>query len=640
MEYYRIAPGKIVRADTSELTYHYKGDLPVGTVVNISHGRSQSSGIILGKTDKPAKFKTKPINKVHDYRLPEQLVETLVWMSQFYAVPLPLVVSGALPVGINKTRRARVEPPDVISRPMANFKLTPAQRQAASQVSRASSTVLLHGDTGSGKTLVYREAAKTTLKAGRSVLILVPEIGLTPQAASDYQDLADKVIVTHSDLSQSKRHQLWQAIASTELPMIVIGPRSALFMPIANLGLIVIDESHENSYKQDVSPRYQAQAVAAYLSSRHKAKLVLGSATPRITDYHLALTRKNRIITLPKYSQHGPRVTVVDKSQKDNFQRSRYLSQALIEGVDAALNKHQQALLYLNRRGTATVGLCVNCGWTANCRRCGSQLTLHKDLNQLRCHLCGFNAPIPSSCPDCGRPDIAYRGVGTKRIEEEATKLWPSAKIARFDTDNLKGKKLADLFADLHSGKINIAIGTQMIARGLDLPNLQFVGIVSADSELYLPDYSASERTFQLLYQAIGRAGRTGEGAVAVQAWQPEHPAIKLALKGDYGRFLKQELAARKAHNYPPFVHMMALIRAYSSQERAKQSAEDAKQVLASRFGLNTIGPSPAFYEQRNGKYRWQVVARTKQRSKLLPAAEHFRQAGWQVDLDPINLLY
>jgi len=640
MKYFRVAPGKIVRADSDELTYHWHDNLAIGTVVDISHGRSTSSGVVLGQVKLRPKFKTKEIVKVRQQRLPEPLVTTLVWMSKYYAVPLPLVVSNALPSGIDKKRRVKNLADPIVARPMSAFKLTPKQKQAAKQTIKAKSTVLLHGDTGSGKTLIYREAIKDAVLSGRSAMVLVPEIGLTPQAAGDYEDLADDVWVTHSGLSQSQRHQLWQKIAESTKPAIVIGPRSALLMPLKNIGLIVLDEAHENSYKQDVSPRYQSQTVAAYLAAKHSAKLVLGTATPRLTDYYLAKSLGTPIITLPKYSQTPAKIEVVDRADKDQFLRSRYLSNTLIKQIDSALSRGEQSMLYLNRRGTATVGLCISCGWTAICQRCDSQLTLHQDLSQLRCHVCGWHGRIPSACPDCSQPDLAYKGAGTKRIEEEVKKLWPAARTARFDTDSLKGERLVDLYRDLHDGVINIAIGTQMVARGLDLPKLKVVGVVSADSELYLPDFSAGERTYQLLHQVIGRAGRISGGQVVVQAWQTKHPAIKLAILGDWQKFYAHESAVRKAHNYPPYAYLMAMVCSFASRAKSQRKAQEAMQTLADKFGLNAIGPAPAFYEKRGPSYRWQVIAKSKRRGKLLNAARHFRQVGWQIDLDPINLLY
>lgn len=641
MHYVRVAPSKIFREDSSELIYHSDQRLSDGQVVKVPLGASLSFGVVLGSIKTKPKFKTKAVAEATGQALPKALVETLQWMSSYYATPLPLVVKNALPTGLAKRRRPATESSFDLKRPIAGYRPTPQQAKAVRRILSAKSTVLLHGDTASGKTVVYRQAIQAALAQGKSALLLVPEIGLTPQAIADYQDLTGNLFVTHSALSEAKRHLVWQAIAQTNEPMLVIGPRSALFMPAVNLGLIIVDEAHENSYKQDVSPRYQAQTVAAYLAHRHSAKLVLGSATPRISDYYLAKSRKTPILTMPTYHQRQRRqIELIDKADKDQFKRSQYLSDALIASVDSALKSAKQALLYLNRRGTATVGLCVNCGWTATCPRCDSQLTLHQDLGQLRCHLCGWHGHIPLACPECRQPDIAYRGAGTKRIEAEARKLWPSARIARFDTDSALHARLADLYHDLHDGRIDIAVGTQMLSRGLDLPHLDVVGVVSADSELYLPDFSASERTFQLLYQVMGRAGRAGGGRVVVQAWQPEHPAIKLALAGDYGRFYDYEYASRQRHGYPPLTHVLSIIGSFASRQQAATKTLAAKQRLSQHYRLSTVGPSPAFYEKQSRRWRWQIVAKSAKRQSLLQAAADFRQQGWQIDLDPISLLY
>jgi len=643
MNYFRVVPRKISGGDGGELTYHSEDKLRAGSIVKIPLGQATTTGVVTARLPQAPKFITKPAELILDNPLPPALLKTLVWLSGYYAVPLPLVINNALPPSLLTASRPRKPPaPEAISRPMASYKLSSAQRRALKQVQAADSTVILHGDTGSGKTLIYRELIKSTLKNGKSALVLVPEIGLTPQAVGDYGDLTEHIFVTHSGLPAGRRKQIWLNILQQKPPFIVIGPRSALMSPARNLGLIIIDEAHENSFKQDVSPRFQSQTVAAYLAGRHGAKLVLGTATPRLSDYHLASSRNLPIVTLPSYHSRKPRqLTLVDKTDRDKFTRNRYLSDPLIKQIEAALSGNEQSLIYLNRRGTATVGLCVNCGWVALCPRCHNQLSLHQDLSQLRCHVCGWHGPIPPACPDCGQPDIAYRGAGTKRLESEIKKLWPSANIARFDTDNLKGERLVDLYHDLHDGRVDIAIGTQVIARGLDLPKLRLVGVISADSELYLPDFSASERTFQLLYQVMGRAGRGGHGQVVIQAFQLAHPAIRQATSGDYRVFYDQESTHRRQHRYPPYRHLMSLICAYATRAKAQSAATDAVERLASEFGLrDVLGPAPAFYERRGRRFRWVVVAKASQRHRLLPAAQAFRQAGWQVDLDPINLLY
>jgi primosomal protein N' (replication factor Y) (superfamily II helicase) len=502
---------------------------------------------------------------------------------------------------------------------------------------------LLHGVTGSGKTQVYIEAAKHQARQNRSSIILVPEIALTPQLVAEFANHFQNLIVTHSGMTESARHQAWlKALDQGDSPLVVIGPRSALFMPLSNLGLIVVDECHEPSYKQEQAPRYSALRAASMLAHYHDAKLILGSATPSVTDYYLAQSSKSPILklTTPAIRVSSVEAEVIDLKRRDYFRRHRFFSDALLAKIEQAIQDGHQTLLFHNRRGTSPTTLCEHCGWLAECPTCFLPLTLHADHHILQCHLCGYAQPVPPSCPVCHEPTIVFKGIGTKLIEAEITKLFPKAHIARFDADTRANEAVHHRYQELYDGDIDILIGTQMLAKGLDLPNLSVVGVVQADSGLILPDYQAEERVFQLLYQVMGRVGRGNlQGHVVIQSYQPDHPVIKAALARAYVPFYQSELTKRQAGHFPPFRYLLKLTCSYKTEAGAVNASQKmAKALHATHPDLEVLGPTPAFYERLGGTYRWQLIVKSRLRSDLVQIAASV-PAGWQADLDPMSLL-
>lgn len=641
MHFYEVWPRLITHGENHELTYHAETKMEVGQLAKIEVGRKTTIGLIIREV-KPPKFKTKPLVSLNLPPLPAALIKTIEWMSDYYATPLPLVLNNALPRGLDKNRRSSAPTSMPATRRLANLDLSSQQKSALKQLLSSPSTAILKGDTGSGKTLIYRELIKHHLSAGRSALLLVPEIGLTPQALSDYADLTEHIYVTHSGLSESERHKIWLNILQQKSPKFVLGPRSALFAPIDNLGVVIIDESHEPSYKQDVSPKYNTQTVAAYLTQAHTSQLVLGSATPRIQDIFVSQKRHQPVVSLPPHFARQTQPVLVDRTRSDMFTKHAHLSSPLLDAIENTLAQGRQSMVYLNRRGSAQLVLCNECGWSATCPRCDLGLTLHHDQHLLRCHQCGYTDKVPSQCPVCQNTDIRFRGVGTKRIAADLAKLFPQAKIERFDSDSSKSESLTARYSQLLSGQIDIVVGTQAIARSLDLPLLDTVGVVSADSELLLPDFSAAERTFQLLYQVIGRVGRTsGNGSVIVQTHNPEHPAITYALNHDYDGFYAHELQHREQFGYPPFRHLLGLVVSYSTRQRAESAASAMANKLRRQSGLTVLGPTPCFYERQGNRYRWLVVVKSSSRPALLELARSVRsQSAWQIDIDPSNLLF
>lgn len=502
MQYYTVAPTQVIRHDADRFTYHSQQPLQPGQLVVVEVGSRQVPAVVLGPTTAPS-FATKPITQIlQQPALPQPLLATAQWLSQYYATHLATVWQTMLPRGLLKKRRQQPANHLVFSANRTKNVLTADQRQAIDRINQIpSGTALLHGVTGAGKTLVYSQLAEQAWRRGLSSLVLVPEIALTSQLVAQLQQQFPRVIVSHSRQTEAQRHLIWQQVLASDQPQIIVGPRSALFLPVRRLGMIVIDECHEPSFKQEQSPRYSALRTAAILARQHQAKLVLGSATPTVTDYFLAQHTAQPIITMPRPARSDtvrPDITMVDMTQRQQFVRHHFLSDPLLQALEQTFAAGQQALLFHNRRGTASVTLCHNCGWQAACPRCFIPLTLHADHHQLICHLCGHHQSVPTSCPDCQAVEIFHKGLGTKRLESELRQLFPRQTIARFDGDTAADAGLDKRYHQLATGQIDLIIGTQAVAKGLDLPGLRCVGVVQADAGLALPDFVAPERTFQL----------------------------------------------------------------------------------------------------------------------------------------------
>ena len=647
MHYYLVSPIKIIRADAHSFTYAHPERLPVGTLVVIEVGSAQCVGIIMSAVIKP-EFTVKEIVQIlDDAPVPLPLIQTALWMSSYYHTHLATVWQTILPRGLTKKRRhlpSRAASPQPSQPPTTA--LTTDQRAAITAIDdMLPGSALLHGVTGSGKTRVYIELARRLMDEGLSSIILVPEIALTSQLVNEFARYFDNIILTHSRQTEAERHVTWQHVISSRDPLIVIGPRSALFMPVQQLGLIVVDECHEPSFKQEQSPRYSALRTAAILARQHEAKLVLGSATPTISDYFLAKTAGRPIIAMPTPARSDavkPRISLVDMTKRTNFTQHFFLSDQLLAAITGSLDDGHQALIFHNRRGTAAITLCEQCGWNAGCPRCFVPLTLHADQHQLLCHICGFTATVPTSCPECHHADIIHKGLGTKRIEAELHKLFPASTIARFDADTSTNDAADKRYDELKNGSIDIIIGTQVIAKGLDLPHLRTVGVVQADAGLALPDFSSSERTFQLLAQVVGRVGRSHHATdVIVQTFQPDHPAIRDGLAQNYADFYTRTIARRRATNFPPFVYLLKLTCIYKTEAAAIRNAKKLAQTLqaAAPNDVRVLGPTPAFYERVRDTYRWQLILKSPHRSDLVSLLDLVPPTHWQAELDPTSLL-
>ena len=626
------------------LTYSSDKKIRSGSVVQIELQKQLVLGVVTGPAPNP-KFNTKPIVRLFDLpSIPKPLIGLANWLLEYYPSPIGILTQILLPASLSDKAIA-LEIPEKLPSPDASKlpKMTTQQRSAFNNMKNHDSYIL-HGTTGSGKTRVYIELALQAIANKGSAIILTPEISLTSQLADSFQAVfGDRVVIVHSNLSPGQRSKVWLRCLKSSEPLIVIGPRSALFMPLQNIGLIVLDEAHESAYKQEQAPGYQTARVAGYLSRLTRARLVLGSATPSISDYHLAKQKNKPIITLDELAQaslHDKNVTVVDRKDYSKFTRSNIIGNELIKAIEIALNNGEQTLLYLNRRGSARIILCEQCGWQATCPHCDIPLTYHGDKHQLRCHSCSYSNHAPSSCKECGHHEIIYKSAGTKTVVSEAQRLFPNARVARFDTDNTASESFERNYKSVKNGDVDIIIGTQMLAKGLDLPKLSTLGVILADSSLYMPDFTAEERTFQLINQVLGRVGRGHlAGRAIIQTYHPDHAVIKDAINSDYHNFYQREITAREKFLFPPFCFILKISFRRATTKSAEQSAIACKNIINdSKLGVNVEGPAPCFYEKVSGKFQWQLVVKAKQRSDLLKIIKILPK-NCSYDIDPLDIL-
>ncbi|HKZ51468.1 MAG TPA: primosomal protein N', partial [Dehalococcoidia bacterium] len=512
-----------------------------------------------------------------------------------------------------------------------------------------SATFLLHGITGSGKTEVYLRALAHAVAQGRRGIVLVPEIALTPQMVRRFASrFPERVAVFHSALSSGELFDEWWRTKNGEFD-VAIGSRSALFAPQSPLGLIVLDEEHEWTYKeQEQSPRYHARDVALRLAELTGAVVILGSATPDLVSYHEARRGRHRFLALPeRYHQKAelPEVRLIDLRAELREGNRSIFSRALQGAMAQALERREQVILFLNRRGSASFVQCRDCGHVLRCRRCEAPLTYHSAEEDLACHLCNLRRGIPRTCPNCRSPRIRYLGIGTQRVEEEVRKAFPQARTLRWDRDVTQGRHSHEAILDRFSAhEADVLIGTQMVAKGLDLPLVTLVGVINADIGLHLPDFRSAERTFQLLTQVAGRAGRgTLPGQVVIQSYNPDHYAVQAVLRHDYEGFYRREASFRRSHGYPPFGRLVRLLFSHSNYARSQAEAQRLGELLREAqdyhglSNIDLIGPVPCYTHRLRGRYRWQIVLRGDEPERLLEQAAV--PSGWQVDVDPVSLL-
>ncbi|MGX7031508.1 primosomal protein N' [Vagococcus zengguangii] len=536
-----------------------------------------------------------------------------------------------------------------------------AEQQAAYEAitqavqERQAQTFLLQGITGSGKTEVYLQVIAEVLNEGKTGIVLVPEISLTPQTVRRFKErFGPEVAVLHSALSVGEKYDEWRKIERGEAK-VVVGARSAIFAPLDNLGVIIIDEEHESSYKQEENPRYHARDLAIWRANYHQCPVVLGSATPSLETRARAQKNVYQSLYLTQRASQAsslPTTEIIDMTEAETFGKMQTFSRHLLEKVHTRLQRKEQVVLMLNRRGYSSFVMCRDCGYVVPCPNCDISLTLHMDSHSMKCHYCGHEEEIPNTCPDCQSQKIRYYGTGTQKVEEELQQLFPEARILRMDVDTTRRKGAHErLLEQFGNHEADILLGTQMIAKGLDFPNVTLVGVLNADTALNLPDFRASERTFQLLTQVSGRAGRGDKpGEVVIQTFNPEHYAIQLAQRQDYERFFRYEMKIRHEANYPPYYFTAQIIASHPEENVVAKKMYDILLGLKEQLSDQAIvlGPTPKAIMRVNNRYFYQIVIKYKVEPNLYAylrtilennQAEISKGLKLSVDTDPLNFV-
>ncbi len=646
MFYYEVQVAGRAYHSKKPLTYSSESAIEAGSIVSIPVRKKNLSGFVLSKVSKPS-FDARPISKVVDSPpLPPQSIKLFTWMENYYPSNTGTTLQLFMPNNILKrsTKSTTVKESSLEKNVVNDSpQLRSPQLKIIKSINEGiQNNYLLHGETGSGKTRIYAELIEKNLNSGKSALILTPEIGLTAQLIAQLKaDISTDLVLLHSQLTPKQKRENWHKIAGATKPIVVIGTRSSLFAPVESLGIIIVDEEHEDAYKQEQAPNYHAVTVAAKLASLHKAKLVLGSATPSVVDYSMFSQKNLPILRLDSpHDNSKVMFTVVDITKRENFTNSPHLSKSLISIANNALANKEQILLFLNRRGTARLVLCQNCGWENTCPDCDIPYTFHADTHTLQCHTCGNSVKPPATCPECKSSDIFYKHIGTKALVEHVQKLFPDARVKRFDTDLGKKDRLEANYTEVRNGEFDILVGTQLLGKGLDLPKLSTVGIIQADSSLAIADFSAREKAYQQLHQIIGRVGRGHRGGhVVIQTYNPSSPLIQSAIEKNYDTFYKKELQERKEYQYPPFCFMLKISTSAKKEESAIDKINQAIDSIKSLpIKATIIGPAPSFKAKTHGSYHWQAVIKSKDRSHLLSVIDGL-PAKVKYDIDPINLL-
>ncbi len=573
-----------------------------------------------------------------------------------------LSASGLVELEPSKAERRSALNTDVWAEADSSLVLTSAQKAALEDLTKylesgQFQTVLLHGVTGSGKTEIYLRLIARCLEIGRTALMLVPEIALTPSAQAQFlARFGSNVALLHSALSENERHEEWWRIRRGEA-QVVLGTRSAIFAPLANLGVVIIDEEHDTSYKQEETPRYNGRDVAVVRARLAGALAVLGSATPSLESYWNAREGKYRLATLPERVEGRKLADVEIVDMRQEFRETHTqipVSRRLQQEIETQLAKRQQTMILLNRRGYSWFLLCRSCGQTVRCVNCSISLTYHRREHRLICHYCGYSAPVPARCPNCDSRHLYYVGEGTEKVEKKFAELFPGARVARLDRDVARRQgQFQHILDEFRRGKIDILVGTQMIAKGHDFPGVTLVGVVSADIGLGMPDFRSAERTFQLLTQAAGRAGR-GEnpGRVLVQTFFPDHYAIRLAAQQNYEAFFDKEMRFRRMMHYPPVTALANVIAQGAKLEQAAQVAKHVGNFLIpleeQAEGLKILGPTPAPLAKLEGRFRIQFLMKCTSRARLSSILQRLAdyadqqgipQRSLMIDMDPANIM-
>ncbi|MFA6636031.1 MAG: primosomal protein N' [Candidatus Omnitrophota bacterium] len=633
----------------------------IGKRVHIPFRNSKRVGYIVKIEDRPMVQGPRDLIDIIDDEpvFTPEMIELARWMKDNYfcswGEALEAMIPGVLKRGkVSMETRVKEEPPPVIA--TDPHEPNREQRVVLDNVMKCleekrHEVFLLHGITGSGKTEIYLQTAERVVSKGKSGIILVPEISLTPQTVESFKSrFGSGVAVFHSKMLESARFSEWKKIKRGDAK-IVVGPRSAVFSPFRDPGIFIIDEEHEPSYKQDDVPRYHAREVAIERARMAGIPVILGSATPSLESYHKALSGEYRLVELTQRisEKELPRVKLVDmRMEMDTRTGKRVISSVMAEALKKDIEKGQQALIFLNRRGFSTFVVCRGCGFVLKCKKCDAPLVYHETKKELLCHHCGYRETPQRICPSCRGEHLMYKGTGTQKVEGELRRILPSSRIERMDSDTMSKRGSHDrILSDFKQHKIDVIVGTQMIAKGFDFPKVTLVGVVSADANLNLPDFRSGERTFNLITQVAGRAGRGDLGGeVVVQTFTPDNYAIKMAAKHDYGAFYSKEIQSRRELGFPPFTNLIKLTIRSKKEENVMKFSENLAKLLAKRMpDIDMIGPVPSPMVKLRGFYRWNILIKCSSRpemvQRLRTALKGFRKASgvfMAVDVDPMSL--
>jgi primosomal protein N' (replication factor Y) len=635
------------------------GQIVPGIRVEVPFGRRSLMGLVVARLESSDHEETRSISSIVDDRpvLDAARLELAEWIAARYCAPLAEVLRAMLPKGVRASRptsRSRRGPRsesaalraardlETVAAPELNeaqvAALAPLLEGVAAHAHRR---VLLHGVTGSGKTEVYLAAIDAAIAAGRQAIVMVPEIALTPQMIRRFAArFPGRLAVIHSALTDAERAREWQRARSADVD-VVVGSRSSVFAPLPDLGMIVVDEEDASAYKQDRVPRYHAVEVALQLGRLLDIPVVLGSATPRVETFYRAHTGDLELATLPERvsGRALPPIEIVDLREELKAGNRSPLSQTLERALFECHAQGGQAILYLNRRGSAQVVVCRTCGEALGCDNCSVSLVFHAERGRCDCHYCGSSRPMPQRCPHCQSTAIRGMGLGTERLEAEVADRFPALRLLRMDRDTTQTRDAYfDIYERFRNGEADCLIGTQMVAKGWDLGRVRLVGIVNADTSLHFPDYRSGEVTFSLLTQVAGRAGRGDEPArVVLQTYSPEHYAVRHALTHDYLGFARDEIRVRRAHRFPPYARLVTCTVSHAedavAEAAARQAVAQVSAILAPGDGLDVLGPTPAFLHRLRGQYRWQLTIRGDAVERAFPHLPSGR--GWSIDVDP-----
>lgn len=624
----------------------------IGLIVRVPLKNKLITGVVIGlRKHFSATYEVREVKRVVDplLKLTSQQLALAKWMSEKYLAPYSDCIMSFLPVTTPPPKNIIETNLNEVAINKTKIKLNDEQLAALEIIRNGHKPILLHGVTGSGKTEIYIETTRETLALGKSALILVPEIALTPQTLNRFESQFNGLVaVWHSGLTDAERRSsFWQILTGKN--KIIVGSRSALFLPLQNLGLIVIDEEHEKSYFQESSPRYNSIELSEQIANQAQAKLILGSATPSLESVWKASTKQYLLAKLTKrpLGMVLPETILIDLKQ-EKLLRNRVISGSLENYIRDVLGDKKQVVLLLNRRGYSTVEMCGDCGYVQMCSSCNVPLTAHyysKQIPVFICHHCHKQEGGILECPICKSVNIKLKGFGTERVDEELKGLFPEAKVLRMDKDTTTDKaNISTMYKDFAMQKYDILLGTQMIAKGWDIPNVDLVGVLSAENGLLLPDYHSSANTFNLLVQVSGRSGRAKKiGRTVIQTYQPENPIIRAAANHDYSTFIKHELKTRKEFNYPPFSDVVRLVYQHSNLVKCEKTAtEVAYGIIHQNIqNVDIIGPSPCFLEKLHGKYRFQILIKIMDKSSLnlIKAAASQLKYPWAVEINPSQVL-